>query len=91
MALRSRDMLGMARQVLSGTGGTFLTPSACPLGKEGLEEKLGGWCRFQRAACGQSFEVVNRRVVEDGPERTMLISSWREHVEEATDGGRFMI
>ena len=37
---------------------------------------------------GQSFEVVNRRVVEDGPERTVLISTWREHVAEATDGGK---
>ena len=37
---------------------------------------------------GQSFEIVNRRVVEDGPERTVLISTWREHVAEATDGGR---
>ncbi|KAF5377822.1 hypothetical protein D9615_006737 [Tricholomella constricta] len=33
----------------------------------------------------QSFEIVDRRVLEDGPERTVTISTWREQVAEEAD------
>ncbi|RDB14883.1 hypothetical protein Hypma_016488 [Hypsizygus marmoreus] len=31
---------------------------------------------------GQAYEIVQRRVVEDGPERTVTISTWRQQVAE---------
>ena len=34
---------------------------------------------------GQDYEVVNRHIVEDGPERTVTISTWREHVAKEAD------
>ncbi|KAG5653748.1 hypothetical protein H0H81_010835 [Sphagnurus paluster] len=33
----------------------------------------------------QSFEIVGRRVLEDGPERTVTISTWREQVAAEAD------
>ncbi|KAG5642541.1 hypothetical protein DXG03_002579 [Asterophora parasitica] len=33
----------------------------------------------------QSFEIVDRRVLEDGPERTVTISTWREQVADEAD------
>ncbi|KAF8886242.1 hypothetical protein CPB84DRAFT_1787760 [Gymnopilus junonius] len=35
---------------------------------------------------GQTYEIVNRRIVENSPEKTVEISTWREHaVEQAND------
>ncbi|GLB38757.1 hypothetical protein LshimejAT787_0506220 [Lyophyllum shimeji] len=33
----------------------------------------------------QSFEIVDKRILEDGPERTVTISTWREQVAEQAD------
>ncbi|KAF8074081.1 hypothetical protein FPV67DRAFT_786597 [Lyophyllum atratum] len=37
------------------------------------------------ARARQSFEIVDRRVLEDGPERTVTISTWREQVADEAD------
>ena len=67
--------------MLPRTGGTFLAPLTCPTRKvdSGGTSVLRG---------GQPFEAVKWRMVEDGPERTTLISTWRVHIAEATDGRR---
>ncbi|KAG6906917.1 hypothetical protein DXG01_011376 [Tephrocybe rancida] len=60
----------------------------------GLPAKLGSIGRAGGAAVTstvpvprprQSFEIVDRRVLEDGPERTVTISTWREQVADEAD------
>ncbi|KAG6856352.1 hypothetical protein H0H87_005339 [Tephrocybe sp. NHM501043] len=57
----------------------------------GLPTRLGSVARPGVAASAagprarQSFEIVDRRVLEDGPERTVTISTWREQVADEAD------
>ena len=69
-------------------GRDISSPISLPATKVGSGGKATGAHAGGSPRGGQSFEIVNRRVVEDGPERTVLISTWREQVAEATDGGR---
>lgn len=51
------------------------------LGPGGRLEKIAEGSGPKR---GQNYEVVARRVLEDGPERTVTISTWREEVARNT-------
>lgn len=54
-------------------------------GRIGRPSRLGSVGRNgEGPRAGQDYEVINRRVVEDGPERTVTISTWREQVANET-------
>jgi hypothetical protein len=55
-------------------------------GRIGRPSRLGSVGK-EGPKAGQDYEVVNRRVVEDGPERTVTISTWREQVANETQTG----
>ena len=40
--------------------------------------------------CGLDFKLVTHRVLEDGPERTVSLSTWREQAVEEEIGGDAM-
>lgn len=53
------------------------------IGRIGKPSKLGSVGRSMDVVgprAGQAYEVVDHRVLEDGPERTVTISTWREQV-----------
>ncbi|KAF9465375.1 hypothetical protein BDZ94DRAFT_1254388 [Collybia nuda] len=53
------------------------------IGRIGRPSKLGSIGRSMDVVgprAGQAYEVVDHRVLEDGPERTVTISTWREQV-----------
>lgn len=41
--------------------------------------RLGREPRDRGPKAGQTYEIVNRRIVENNPDRTVEISTWREH------------
>lgn len=51
------------------------------VGEIGKPSRLGSVGREKSGPkAGQTYEVVNHRVIEDGPERTVTIATWREQV-----------
>lgn len=50
------------------------------VGPRGLHAEPPGSVEDHGPKAGQTYEVVNRQVVEDGPDRTVTIATWREQV-----------
>ena len=50
-------------------------------GRRNASRKVGDW----GPKPGQTYEIFEHRVVENNPERTVEISTWREHAERKVD------
>lgn len=74
MSITSNSPSSGRRGMRAGRAGG--TPS--PLGPAGGRSEVRPEADGPKA--GQDYEVVTRRVLEDGPERTVTISTWREQV-----------
>ena len=78
------------RQIGSGSGRPIGPRSSAALIKVGTgrisrPSRLGSVGRIgEGPKARQDYEMVDRRVVEDGPERTVTISTWREQVANET-------